>query len=101
MTQTTAPDFGTSEDGSIKVNEGKFTDTIYKYKNVTIDEGVLKYDADIQQLFVDSENKSTGFTEYEEAAFLNTVATPILTKVIEDISKLRAAEEEAAKSTVE
>lgn len=93
--QTTTPAFGTSEDGSVKINEGKFTDTIYKYKNVTIEEGVLKYDADIQKLYVDSEDKTTSLSEYDEAAFLNTVATPILTKVLEDISKLNAAQEAA------
>lgn len=91
--QTTAPAFGTSLDGLIKINEGKFTDTVYKYKDVGVEEGVLKYNADIQKLCVDGEDKSTSFTEYDEAAFLNTVATPILTKVLEDISKLRETQE--------
>ena len=91
--QTTTPAFGTSEDGLIKINEGKFTDTIYKYKDVGVEEGVLKYNADIQKLYVEGEDKSTSFTEYDEAAFLNTVATPILTKVLEDISKLRETQE--------
>lgn len=101
MTQTTTPAFGTSEDGLVKINEGKFTDTIYKYKNVTIEDGVLKYDADIQKLYVDSEDKTTSLSEYDEAAFLNTVATPILTKVLEDISKLNEAQASAESTEAE
>ena len=93
MTQTTTPAFGTSKDGLIKINEGKFTDTIYEYKDVDVEDGVLKYNADIQKLYVDGEDKSTSFSEYDEAAFLNTVATPILTRVLEDISKLRETQE--------
>lgn len=88
--KTNTPKFGTADDASVKIFEGKFKDTVYRYKDVSIQEGgILNYNADITEIFVDGEDKTTTLSEFEEAAFLNTVATPILTAVIEDLAKLK------------
>lgn len=89
MTDTNHPNFKTAQDGTILIAEGDFEGTIFRYTDTQIDDtNSLKYNIDLQKLVVEGEDVTTTFTERNEAKFLNTVATPILTKIIEDIRKL-------------
>lgn len=97
MSEIKHPQFATSEDGRVQVSEGEFKGSIYKYKGTDIDENkTLKYDIDLHKMILDGEDVTTDFTEHNEAKFLNTVTTPILTRIIESLQQLEA---EAKKKT--
>lgn len=89
MTTFKHPNFQTNEAGEIRIADGEFEGTIFKYKDISIDdEGTLKYNSELQLLLLNGEDITLTHTEQNEAKFLNTVATPLLSTIVEGLQQL-------------
>ena len=70
----------------------------YKYKDIGFHENnTLKYNSELHCMMMDGEDITLTYTHRNEAKFLNTIATPILTTMIEGLREL----EQAAKAAQE
>ena len=81
----------------IKVDDGKFMDTIYEYADdwFVDNQGVLNYNTMVKDLIINGLTREPVNTTIEDKeSFRNEVATPILLNIIKQMSEIKLAQQE-------
>lgn len=80
--------FGINTDGMIKISEGHYAESEFKFKNTKIDNKILMFDVEFLQLYIDGVSYTNSATEEDFNYFIENVASNILKKMLYDASSI-------------
>ena len=80
--------FGINTDGMIKISEGQYTESEFKFKNTKIDNKILTFDVEFLQFYIDGVSYTNSATEEDFNYFIENVASNILKKMLYDASSI-------------
>ena len=80
--------FGINTDGMIKISEGQYAQSEFKFKNTKIDNKILTFDAEFLQFYIDGVSCTNSASEEDFNYFVDNVASDILKKMLYDASTI-------------
>lgn len=80
--------FGINTDGMIKISEGQYALSEFKFKNTKIDNKILTFDVEFLQFYIDGVSYTNSATEEDFNYFIDNVASDILKKMLYDASSI-------------
>ena len=80
--------FGINTDGMIKISEGQYTESEFKFKNTKINNKILTFDVEFLQFYIDGVSCTNSATEEDFNYFIENVASDILKKMLYDASSI-------------
>lgn len=80
--------FGINTGGMIKISDGQYALSEFKFKNTKIDNKLLTFDVEFLQFYIDGASCINSATEEDFNYFIENVASNILKKMLYDASSI-------------
>lgn len=82
------PKFSIADNGLLKITEGIYNNTEFKFKNIEVKDDILSFNIEFTQFFINDESYLIDTPEEEFNCFVKDVGTDIVKKLLYDMSKI-------------